>query len=150
MGASRRRVAIDLQELGGVLSMKSITTGLLATIGLLFAAVPGNAHHSFAAVFDREDPIDLTGTVTKVEWMNPHTWIYIDVENEDGDIENWALEMGSPNTLVRRGWTHNSLQVGHMVTVVGFRARERELTGAVRSVTLATGEELFGAQDESR
>ncbi len=130
--------------------MKPNGIGVLTIVGLLLAAVPGNAHHSFASVFNREDPIDLTGTVTKVEWMNPHTWIYIDVENEDGDVENWALEMGSPNTLVRRGWHHNSLQVGHMVTVAGFRARESGLTGAVRSVTLSTGEKLFGAQDESR
>ena len=130
--------------------MQSKAVRVLTIAGLLLTAVPGNAHHSFAAVFDRDDPIDLTGTVTKVEWMNPHTWIYIAVENEDGDVENWALEMGSPNTLVRRGWRHNSLQVGHRVTVAGFRARERDLTGAVRSVTLSTGERLFGAQDESR
>ncbi len=130
--------------------MQSKAVRVITIAGLLLAAVPGNAHHAFASVFDRDDPIALTGTVTKVEWMNPHTWIYIDVENEDGDVENWALEMGSPNTLVRRGWRHNSLQVGHRVTVAGFRARERDLTGAVRSVTLSTGERLFGAQDESR
>ena len=130
--------------------MQSKAVRVLTIAGLLLTAVPGNAHHAFASVFDRDDPIDLTGTVTKVEWMNPHTWIYIDVENEDGDVENWALEMGSPNTLVRRGWRHNSLQVGHRVTVAGFRARERDLTGAVRSVTLSTGERLLGAQDESR
>lgn len=130
--------------------MQSKAVRVLTIAGLLLTAVPGDAHHAFASVFDRDDPIDLTGTVTKVEWMNPHTWIYIDVENEDGDVENWALEMGSPNTLVRRGWRHNSLQVGHRVTVAGFRARKRDLTGAVRSVTLSTGERLFGAQDESR
>jgi len=130
--------------------MKPKVVGLVTTIGLLVVAISANGHHSFASVFDKESPINLTGTVTKVEWMNPHTWFYIDVENEDGVVENWALEMGSPNTLVRRGWNHNSLQVGHMVTVAGFRARERELTGAVRSVTLSTGERLFGAQDESR
>ena len=120
---------------GEVLLMKSNAVGVLTIIGLLIATVPANAHHSFASVFDREDPIHLTGTVTKVEWMNPHTWFYIDVENEDGDVENWALEMGSPNTLVRRGWNHNSLQIGEVVTIVGFRARERAQTGAVRSVT---------------
>ena len=130
--------------------MKPKVVGLVTTIGLLVVAISANGHHSFASVFDKESPINLTGTVTKVEWMNPHTWFYVDVENEDGVVENWALEMGSPNTLVRRGWNHNSLQVGHMVTVAGFRARERELTGAVRSVTLSTGERLFGAQDESR
>ncbi len=130
--------------------MKPKVVGLVTTIGLLVVAISANGHHSFASVFDKESPINLTGTVTKVEWMNPHTWFYIDVENKDGVVETWALEMGSPNTLVRRGWNHNSLQAGHMVTVIGFRARERELTGAVRSVTLSTGERLFGAQDESR
>jgi len=130
--------------------MKRTITALLTTVGVLLTLHLAEAHHSFASVFDREDPINLTGTVTKIEWMNPHTWFYIDVEEEDGNVENWALEMGSPNTLVRRGWNHNSLQVGEVVTVVGFRARERELTGAVRSVTLASGERLFGAQDESR
>ncbi len=130
--------------------MKPKVVGLVTTIGLLIVAISANGHHSFASVFDKESPINLTGTVTKVEWMNPHTWFYIDVENEDGVVETWALEMGSPNTLVRRGWNHNSLQAGHMFTVIGFRARERELTGAVRSVTLSTGERLFGAQNEPR
>jgi len=129
--------------------MKQITA-LLTAIWMFLTLGLAEAHHSFASVFDREDPINLSGTVTKIEWMNPHTWFYIDVENEAGDVENWALEMGSPNTLVRRGWNHNSLQVGEVVTVVGFRARERVLTGAVRSVTLVSGEKLFGAQDESR
>ena len=130
--------------------MKPKVVGLVTTIGLLVIAISANGHHSFASVFDKESPINLTGTVTKVEWMNPHTWFYIDVENEDGVVENWALEMGSPNTLVRSGWNHDTLQVGHIVTVTGFRGRERELTGAATSVTLSTGERLFGAQDESR
>ncbi len=130
--------------------MKRTITALLTTVGVLLTLRLAEAHHSFAFVFDRDHPIDLTGTITKIEWMNPHTWFYIDVEKEDGNVENWALEMGSPNTLVRRGWSHDSLQIGQVVTVVGFAARERALTGAVRSVTLASGERLFGAQDESR
>ena len=130
--------------------MKRTITALLTTAGVLLTLRFAEAHYSFAFVFDRDQPIDLTGTITKIEWMNPHTWFYIDVEKEDGNVENWALEMGSPNTLVRRGWSHDSLQIGEVVTVVGFAARERALTGAVRSVTLASGERLFGAQDESR
>ncbi len=149
MGTGSGRVTIGDREMG-VLLMKPNAIVLLTILGLLVTAVPINAHHSFASVFDRDAPINLTGTVTKVEWMNPHTWFYVDVENEDGDIENWALEMGSPNTLLRRGWNRGSLQVGQLITVVGFRARERELTGAVASVTLSTGEKLFGAQDQSR
>jgi Family of unknown function (DUF6152) len=121
-----------------------------AAIALLAVAAPAIAHHSFSAVFDRDAPITMTGKVTKVEWMNPHTWFYIDVTNERGVVESWGFEMGSPNALVRRGWQNDSLQVGQVVTVAGFRARERPQTGAVRSVTLASGEQLFGAQDESR
>ncbi len=130
--------------------MKVSFVGFLAIAGLLALSDPGNAHHSFAAIFDRDDPIDLTGTVTKVEWMNPHAWFYIDVENENGDLENWALELGSPNHLLRRGWNRNSLQVGDVVIVVGARERDGGLIGAVRTLTLSTGESLFGAQDESR
>ena len=130
--------------------MKAIGVGILSVMGLVVTAVPSYGHHSFAAVFDRDDPVSLTGTVTKVEWMNPHTWFYIDVENADGAVEQWSLEMGAPNMLIRRGWRHDTLQVGPILTVVGFRARAKPLTGAVRSVSLATGERLFGAQDEAR
>ena len=112
--------------------------------------VPVVAHHSFASVFDRERPIELTGTVTEVEWMNPHVWIYIDVEQENGEIENWGFEMGAVNGLIRRGWSHDSLQVGQVITVAGVLARDGSQRGAVRTVTLSTGESLFGAQDESR
>lgn len=130
--------------------MKLIVVGLLIIVGFLAAAVPGNAHHSFAAVFDHDSPVNLTGTVTKVEWMNPHTWFYIDVEKQNGSVESWGFEMGTPNMLIRRGWRYDTLQVGQIVTVSGFLAKEKPLTGAVRSVTLATGERLFGAQDEAR
>ncbi|NIW25451.1 MAG: hypothetical protein GWN29_13290 [Gammaproteobacteria bacterium] len=123
-------------------------------IGLLSAALyaaPSAAHHSFAAVFDRDEPIEITGTVTRVEWVNPHAWFYVDVETDDGQVEEWALEMGSANHLRRRGWNRNALKVGDVVTVVGSRARDGTMTGAVRTVTLdATGESLFGGQDESR
>ncbi len=130
--------------------MRSKVFGSVAIAAAMIYTVPVVAHHSFAAVFDRESPIELTGTVTEVEWANPHVWIYIDVERENGEIENWGFEMGAMSGLLRRGWNRDSLQLGQVVTVVGFRARERELTGAVRSVTLASGEELFGAQNESR
>ena len=130
--------------------MKLKVSTVVATVGLLVVTQTGSTHHSFAAVFDRDSPIELTGTVTQLEWMNPHTWFYMDVERDEGSVENWALEMGSPNTLIRRGWNRNSLNVGDVVTVIGFQAREKAQTGAVRSITLASGERLFGAQDESR
>jgi hypothetical protein len=130
--------------------MRSKVFESVAIAAAMIYTVPIVAHHSFAAVFDRESPIELTGTVTEVEWMNPHAWIYIDVERENGEIENWGFEMGSPSGLIRRGWNHDSLQVGQVITVMGVRARDGSQRGAVRTVTLSTGESLFGAQDESR
>jgi hypothetical protein len=126
---------------------------LLARAGALVwlaFSLPSLAHHSFAAVFDPSQPIELRGTVTGIEWMNPHVWFYIDVEGDDGGVENWGFEMGSPNGLIRRGWNHRSLAVGNEIAVVGVRARDGSRRAAVRSVTLSTGQSLFGAQDESR
>ncbi len=130
--------------------MRLNIVGLMATTVALAYTAPVVAHHAFVSVFDRDSPIELTGMVTKVEWMNPHVWFYIDVENESGEIENWSFELGSPNGLIRRGWNHDSLQVGQVITVMGVRARDGSQRGAVRTVTLSTGESLFGAHDESR
>ncbi len=117
----------------------------LATVVGIAHSVPVLAHHSFAAEFDADSPIELTGIVTKVEWMNPHTFFYIDVEKDNGEYEIWALELGSPNGLMRRGWTRNSLQVGHVVSVTGSRARDGSLKGNARSVVLSNGTQLFNA-----
>ncbi len=105
-------------------------------------------HHSFAAEFNSDDHIELTGVVTKIEWMNPHTFFYIDVETEDGDYENWALEIGSPNGLMRRGWTRNSMQIGDEVSVTGSRAWDGSLKGNVRTVILSDGTELFAGSSQ--
>ncbi len=121
----------------------------LASVFAFAYTLPVIAHHSFAATFDREQSVELTGTVTEIEWRNPHVWFYIDIENEQGVIENWGFEMGSPNGLIRLGWDRNSLQVGHVITVRGARARDGSRRGSVRAVTLSTGESLFGARDES-
>jgi hypothetical protein len=108
----------------------------------------GFAHHAFAAVFNGDDNVKLTGTVTRLEWMNPHTWFYIDVANGDGQIQQWAFEMGSPNGLIRRGWTRNTIQVGQRVTVSGYRAKDGSAQASVESVTLADGRELSGASSK--
>jgi len=114
----------------------------------LIAAAPTLAHHSFAAEFDANSPIELTGTVTKVAWANPHTFFYIDVANAGGEIETWALEMGSPNGLMRRGWTRDSMKIGDVVTVTGSRAKDGSFKGNARSVTLSTGEKLFAGSSQ--
>ena len=114
---------------------------------LVFMSARGAlAHHSFAAEFDADKPLTLTGVVTKVEWQNPHTYFYIDVTDAVGKVVNWALEMGSPNGLMNQGWTRNTLKVGDVVTVDGSLARSGKSLGNARSVILAsTGQRLFAA-----
>lgn len=125
---------------------RSLITMLAATAAML--AVPASAHHSFAAEFDADKAVDLTGYVTKVEWQNPHTFFYIDVEGENGDYANWAIELGSPNGLMRRGWTRNSLQIGDEVSVVGSQARDGSHKANARTVMLSTGERMFAGSSQ--
>ena len=117
---------------------------VLLTAVIFAICVPVNAHHSFAAVFDVDTSVAVSGTVTKFEWMNPHAWIYIDVKDDDGESTNWAFELGSPNGLMRRGWTRKSVQVGDAISVAGYRARDGSLRGNVKSIVLADGTELTG------
>ena len=120
---------------------------LAATIG---AGAPAAAHHSFSAIFDSAKPVTVTGKVTRVEWMNPHTWIYLDVKKDDGGVEAWSFEMGSPNRLMRYGWNQDSLQAGATITITGSRARDGSLKAAATDVTLPDGKQLFGAQDTTQ
>jgi len=127
-----------------------LTVAVASLAGLLVTAVPVVAHHSFAAEYDANKPIKLTGTVTKIEWTNPHCFFHIDVKNEQsGKIENWALELGNPNALLRAGWRPNSVKVGDVVTVDGSRARDGSLQGNARSFVLAsTGQRLFAGSSQ--
>jgi hypothetical protein len=126
---------------------RMLAVSFTALVVLSGRAAPSPPHHAFAAVFDAEAPVQLTGVVTAVEWMNPHTWFYVDVENDNLEVQNWGFEMGSPNALVRRGWSRDDLEAGDVVTVAGFRAKDGTPRAAVRDVTLSTGERLFGAQE---
>ena len=116
---------------------------LLITMLISFG-LPAWAHHSFSAVFDADSPVETNGTVTKVEWRNPHAWIYIDVEGEDGTFANWGFEIGSPNGLTRSGWSRNTVKVGDVISVSGYRARDGSNRANVASITLADGRELTG------
>jgi hypothetical protein len=112
---------------------------------LLMAVTPMAAHHAFAAEFDSTKPIKFHGTVTKFEWVNPHSWIYVDVKGEDGKVVNWMFELGAPGAMLRQGWKKDSVSIGTEVDIAGFRAKSGENVGNARSITLPGGRELFSA-----
>jgi hypothetical protein len=125
-----------------------------AALVVTAAAVPVIAHHSFAAEFDAKRPVKLRGTVTKMEWINPHSWIHIDVKTADGKTEKWMVEGGAPNALLRRGWNKNSLLPGTEILVEGFQAKDGATRANGRDITFPDGKKLFvgssgiGAPDE--
>ena len=123
---------------------------LALTIAFTFTAfsiAPANAHHAFAAVFSADDAVSVTGTVTKVEWMNPHVWFYVDQKDEKSNVK-WAFEMGSPNGLLRLGWRRKTLEPGQEVTVDGYRAKDGSAAASVKSVKLADGRSFSGASSK--
>src|SRR6516162_7413924 len=116
---------------------------VMAGASLLLAAVPVWAHHAFAAEFDAKKPVKLEGKVTKMEWINPHACIHIDVKNADGTMTNWMIEGGTPNTLLRRGFTKDSLAVGTEIVVDGYQAKDGSNRANGRDVTFPDGRKLF-------
>jgi hypothetical protein len=122
---------------------------LVAGLGLLVAALPALAHHSFGAEYDAKRPVTLHGVVTRVEWFNPHARFSIDVKDESGNVTSWNLELASPNALRRLGWTKDFLQVGGEVTVVGVLAKDGSKLATARSVTLADGRKMVAGASAS-
>ena len=125
-----------------------------ALVLVCISAAPVLAHHSFAAEFDAKKPVKLRGTVVKMEWINPHSWVHIEVKTPDGKVEQWMIEGGAPNALLRRGWNKNSLLPGTEILVEGFQAKDGALRANGRDITFPDGKKLFvgssgiGAPDE--
>jgi hypothetical protein len=126
-----------------------IVAGLLTSV-LLMAAMPAAAHHSFAAEYDSTKPVSVTGTLTKVEWMNPHIWFYLDVKDEKGVVTTWAFSAAPPGVLMRRGISKEVLKLGSIIRVEGFRAKDGSNNANGGKVTFADGRSVFTASAEDK
>jgi hypothetical protein len=126
-----------------VKTMRTKISMMVAGLGLLLVAAPAMAHHAFNSEFDAKKHVDFRGTVTKMEWINPHAWIHVDVKKADGTVEAWMVEAGTPNTLLRRGLTKNSLLPGTEIHVDGYQSKDGSLRANGRDLTLPNGQTLF-------
>ena len=123
--------------------MRAIVLASVVAVGLMAAATPAVAHHAFSAEFDADMPVTLEGTVTKMEWVNPHSWIHVDVKNDDGSVDSWMIEGGAPNALLRRGFDKNSLPPGIVILVEGYQAKDGAMRANGRDITFEDGSKLF-------
>ena len=128
--------------------MNLTRTAAIASLGVMLFTAPTGAHHAFSAEFDQNKPVVLEGALTQAEWTNPHAWIYIDVKGPDGKVVNWAIEMGPPSALLRRGWKKSSMQFGAMIKVEGFAAKNGKEFANATNITLPDGTKIFAGTDE--
>jgi Family of unknown function (DUF6152) len=123
------------------MQLKVLLTAL--GVGIVMASGAVRAHHAFTAEFDANQPIILKGVVSKAEWVNPHSWVYLDVKDDTGKTTTWAIECGAPNALLRRGWNKNSLPIGSAIVVDGYRAKNGSSTANAKDITFPDGKKLF-------
>ena len=120
----------------------------MASLGVMVVTASARAHHAFSAEFDQAKPVVLEGALTKADWTNPHAWLYIDVKGPDGTVVNWAVEMGPPNALLRRGWKKSSMQYGTILKIEGFAAKNGKEFVNASNITLPDGTKIFAGADE--